>query len=77
MLIEMSDTVFGRNILYLRKKYKLSRTALCNLTEINYYFLRDWEEEEDIAVLTWKQMKRLCAVFDISAESLAHTELDK
>ena len=77
MLIEYPDTVLGRNLLFLRKKYHLSRKALSKLTGISVYTLKDWEEEKIAPVIQWEQLKRISVIFDISTERLVHRNLEE
>ena len=76
MLIEFPDTMLGRNILYLRKKYHLSRKALSCLTGISIYTLKDWETEKVRPVIYPEQLKRICAIFNISGDRLVHNFLE-
>ena len=76
MLIEMSDTMLGRNMLFLRRKYHISRKGLSCLTGISVYTLKDWEEERVIPVIQWEQLNRISEVFNIPGEDLVHKDLD-
>ena len=77
MLIEMGDTTLGRNILFLRKKYHISRRGLSCLTGISIYTLKDWEEERVCPVISQEQLKRISEVFNIPTHQLVHKNLEK
>lgn len=77
MRIILSDHPFGRNISWLRKKYGLSRASLSRLTGICVDHLKCWEEGKTAPVFTNEQLHRLCAIFDISSESMIQTDLEK
>ena len=77
MLIELPDTTFGRNIFYLRKKYKLSRTAIAKLTGISTYTLKDWEEGKRKPILTYDQINRISVIFDLPSEDLIYKDFNE
>ena len=75
MLIEMGDTRLGRNILFLRKKYYLSRKALACLVGISVHSLKDWEVEKSKPIIRYDQLKRIAAIFNLSVEALVNEEI--
>ena len=77
MLIEMSNTILGKNILFLRKKYHISRRGLSCLIGISIYTLKDWEEERMIPIIDYNQLKRLSEVFNIPGHKLVNNDLEK
>ena len=75
MLVEMSDCTCVRNICYLRQKYAVSRRGLSKLMGISVYTLRGLEEGTIPPLFKSRELMRLCAIFDITMETLVHTDL--
>ena len=73
----MGDTRLGRNILFLRKKYSLSRKALACLIGISVYTLKDWEEEKSKPILRHDQLNRIATIFELTGEDLVNKELNE
>lgn len=75
MIIIPSDEVLFRNMVYLRKKYLLSQRALAKLIGMSVYHLRTIENGTAAPLIQSSELKRLCAVFDVTAENLIHRDL--
>ena len=75
MLIEFHTDICSRNILYLRKKYSVSRRALARLTGISEYTLQRYENGAFPQIYTDCQLKRLCAVFGLPLDALTQEYL--
>ena len=76
MIINLGSEHFPKNLIYLRKKYALSRKSLAKLIGIPENRLCAIEKglcypEVDIAVLN-----RLCQIFQLTADDLSHINLE-
>ena len=60
----------GKNILYLRTHYGISRTSLAKLIHISVRRLRRIEDGDPSAKLYDFHLKRIARVFDVTIESL-------
>ena len=67
--------LFVRNLCWLRKKYALPQKTLAALTGISLPILRMTERGEVIPRLTEEFVRRLCQIFDLSADQLMNTDL--
>ena len=76
MLIEPGNHPFCDNIRYLMKHYAVSRTALSRLLNVSRLKIQDWELERGPAVLNYDTVKRICAIFNVTAEQLLDYYLD-
>ena len=65
MLIVLNDDVFPQNLVYLRKKRKLSQTKLAQLTGIDVYLLRGIERGRFRSQLQADQYSALCNILHI------------
>ena len=70
MLIEMGNNICIENILFLRKKYHISRRGLAKLIGIREYLLRNMEEGRIPAVFTREQLIRISQIFSLSLDEL-------
>ncbi len=76
MYIELPDNTLGHNLTVLRRKYKLSQTALAKLVGISVYTLRGWESGNIPTVFSLKTLHRICAVFDTTVELLLNEKME-
>ena len=77
MRIGISDPVFRRNLVYLRKKYALSRRALARLIGESEWRLQCIEEGTVFAELEIKAFQRICEVFHIHSNDLTSIDLER
>ena len=77
MIIEISTCIIGRNLRFLREKYKLPTIALSKLTGIPEPCIQAIEKELFVPPMTDYQLKRLCDVLNIPMEHLIQTDLEK
>ena len=75
VIIEINDPIFGSNLRFLRKKYRLSQTGLAGLVGISIFSLRDMEEHRYPTRLTDYTLHRFCDVLNVPMEHLTGTEL--
>lgn len=75
MIIEMSGETFAKNLVYLRKKYELSRRALAKLIGISPYLLESIEKGITYPSLRLEVFQRLREVFHVDANDLAQIDL--
>ena len=76
MLVNIdSSGFFSDNLIYLRKKYCLTRRSLAKLTGINEYTLKGIEDGTLPKVLNHVQLKRICQVLDVKLEVLLDSAL--
>ena len=67
---------FVKNIVYLRKKYCLSRKAMGRLIGLSEYTIKYMEQEKFPLIISYDVLKRLRIVFDVTTEALLHSYLD-
>ena len=77
MIIEISNPVFGKNLRFLRKRYRLSQTGLAGLVGLSCINLRCIEENRDSARLTPYTLYRLSDVLNVPMEDLTATDLEQ
>ena len=77
MQITINDDTFGKNLLFLRKKYRLSRLALAKLMGTAQVLIAAWEECRVYPVLSPERVARLCTIFMIDSQTLLHTNLQE
>lgn len=75
MIIEMGDDTFAKNLIYLRKKHRMSRKALASSIGISQYVLKAIENGVTYPALPLDSFDRICQVFQISPDDLVHTDL--
>ena len=75
MLYFPSDTVFCRNIRYLRQDNYVSLRALSRLANISVLRIKDLEAEQEPLFISDHHVKRFCAIFGISVEDFFHRDL--
>ena len=66
----------GRNILFLRKHYGVSRKTLAKLLGIPYARLRRVESGEPVVRMYDFHLKRLADIFNVSADALVYEEIE-
>ena len=77
MPILVTDDTFGKNLLYVRKKYKLSRLALAKLMGTAQVLIAAWEECRVYPALAPDTLARLCDLFQVDSATLLHSPLEK
>ena len=75
MIIEMSGDTFPNNLIFLRKKYALSRRALAKLIGLPEITLVRIENGTCVPAMPAEAFMRTCEVFHIDPDSLAQTDL--
>lgn len=75
MKIIINDTLFCRNLRYLRTKHRYSQKALAAMVGISVYTLRILESGKYQIILNSQELKRLCGVFGVPVEHMLHKEL--
>ena len=70
MPIEMGNNICIQNIIFLRKKYNISRRGLAKLIGIREYVLRNMEEGRIPTVFTREQLIRISQIFSLSLDEL-------
>lgn len=75
MKILLSDDYFTDNLIYLRKKYALSRRALARLIGTTEALLKGIEDKTFYPELPIEAYQRLCEVFHIESNDLATKDL--
>ena len=70
MQIEMGNNICIQNIIFLRKKYNISRRGLAKLIGIREYVLRNMEEGRLPTVFTREQLIRISQIFSLSLDEL-------
>ena len=75
MIIELNDTVFARNVRYLREHYALSRRALAKLIGISPFRLQAIENQTVLPILPFDSFLRICEVFHVDADTLSGTDI--
>ena len=70
MQIEMGNNICIQNIIFLRKKYNISRRGLAKLIGIREYVLRNMEEGRIPTVFTREQLIRISQIFSLSLDEL-------
>lgn len=76
MIVVLSDGLFGRNLLEMRKNYGISRTSLAKLTGISVNRLR-LIEEGILRDIDAEFILRVGKIFDVDVEVFCKTELEK
>lgn len=75
MIIVMSDDVFRKNLIYLRKKYSVSRRALAKLIGASEWVLQCIEEGTAYPEMQIESFQRICEVFHIHSADLTQIDL--
>lgn len=75
MIVLLNAKIFGKNLVYLRKKYALSRRALAKLIGIGENTLRGIEDQTSSPELRLEVFQRLREVFHVDANDLAQIDL--
>lgn len=76
MNIVITNDVFGKNLMYYRKKYRLSRLSLAKLLGTAQVLIAAWEECRVYPTLAPDTLERLCTIFQVSPEALLHSPLE-
>ena len=77
MFITVTNDVFGKNLLFLRKKYRLSRLALAKLMGTAQVLIAAWEECRVYPTLAPDTLDRLCTIFQVDCAALLHAHLQE
>lgn len=75
MIIHLGNEFFPKNLIYLRKKYALSRRALARLTGIPEYRIKGIEEGTCYPEVSASGLRRLREIFQLETEDLAGKDL--
>ena len=75
MVITITNDTFGKNLLFLRKKYSLSRLALAKLMGTAQVLIAAWEECRVYPTFAPDTLERLCTIFQVDLDALLHTPL--
>ena len=75
MIIEIGSNVCIQNILFLRRKYNISRRGLAKLIGMHEYTLRNMEEEQIPTTFTREQLERLSQIFNLSYEEFVNQKI--
>ena len=76
MNVIVKNGTFGKNLLFLRKKYRLSRIALAKLTGTAAVLICAWEEGRVYPTLSSEMVKRLCVILQVDRNTLLSTDLE-
>ena len=76
MIIHLGSAYFPKNLIYLRKKYALSRRALARLTGLSEYRLEAIEKELCYPEVNASVLSRFRDIFQLTTEDLAYTDLE-
>ena len=76
VIIEIHNPIFGSNLRFLRKKYRLSQTGLACLVGISVHSLRDMENHRYPTRMTAYTLQRFCDVLNVPMEHLTGSELE-
>ena len=75
MIIELNDNTCPDNIVYLRKKYAVSRRGLARLSGIREDTLRRIENHVDPPIFEYTVLRRICTIFQVPLEDLIGKDL--
>ncbi len=75
MPITVTNDLFGKNLLFLRKKYSLSRLALARLLGTAEVLVKLWETCQVYPTLSPDTVERICDLFRIDSKTLFEKEL--
>ena len=75
MIIYIGGDFFGKNLVYLRKKYRISRRAVAKLAGISAYTLEGIEKGVLYPELKAEVFQRLCEIFHVDSNQLTQTDL--
>ncbi len=75
MIIDATGTYCAENILYLRKKYCVSRRALANLLDMSEQILKAIETKSQPPIFFHQRLDRLQDIFAIPLEEILHKDL--
>lgn len=75
MIIYLGKEYFPKNLVYLRKKYALSRRALSRLSGIPEYQIKWIEEGGFYPEITSVSLRRLRQIFHLETEDLMDKDL--
>ena len=76
MLIDLGDKYFPHNLIYLRKKYALSRKALARLIGISEYRLEAIEKGTCRPAVEFYSLRRLQIIFNLTTNELGHRMIE-
>lgn len=76
MPVTVTDDLFGKNLLFLRKKYSLSRLALAKLIGTAAVLVGAWEECRVYPTLAPDTLARICTILQTDSHTLLHTQLN-
>lgn len=76
MIINLGSAHFPKNLIYLRKKYALSRKALAKLIGISEYRLNAIEKGMCYPEVDFRTLHRLQIIFELTTNDLGHRTLE-
>lgn len=74
MLITVTNDIFGKNLLFLRKKFSLSRLGLAKLLGTAEALVKLWETCQVYPTLAPDTVERICVIFQTDKHSLLFTD---
>lgn len=74
MPITVTNDIFGKNLLFLRKKFRLSRLGLAKLLGTAEVLIKLWETCQVYPTLATDTVKRICVIFQTDKHSLLYTD---
>lgn len=77
MIILLNDEIFPANLLYLRKRKRLSQIALARQSGICVHYLRAIERRRFLPRFQYKDYVNLCCVLDVSQTKMGSVLLEK
>lgn len=75
MPIVITNDQFGKNLMYYRKKYRLSRLSLAKLIGTAQVLIAAWEDGRVYPTLAPETLDRICTIFQTNVQTLLHKEM--
>ena len=75
MNITVTNDIFGKNMLYLRKRFCLSKMGLAKLMGTAVVLINLWETCQVYPTLAPDTISRICMLFRIDSHTLFNTPL--
>ena len=66
VMIELNGDIFSANLVYLRKKYRLSQKTLAQKSGLSVHYLRGIERGRLPSQLRYSQYQSICDVLQVS-----------
>ena len=77
MVILLNDEIFSANLLYLRKRKKLSQIALARQSGISVHYLRAIEKRRFLPQFQYQDYVNLCCALGVSQTKMGSVLLEK